>query len=133
MSIRLCGSMPEFKNIVFEEISSAEIERLFNDFFDKNSTFYEIIKSNTPIGFYRIKKITDKYCEISLFINEGDRDKISKNLAIACFNYPFQLGFKKVLISTNLLKMYRFLSNMTKLGVNYLFKSSDFYWFEVKI
>lgn len=123
--------MPEFKNITFDEIPGEEVKTLFPEFFNPHGKFYEIKKAEHPVGFYGVKTIDADTCEISLYLNEGDRDKTSKNMAAACLHYPFQLGFNKVLISTDLLKMYRFLSKMTKLGVNYLFKSSDFYWFEV--
>lgn len=48
-----------------------------------------------------------------------------------CLEFPFLLGFNKIIIRTELEKMNRFLCKLTKYGVNYLFKHDDNYLFEV--
>ena len=118
-------------SIYFDSIDEEYVKKLFPSLFSENSVFFEIISNFIPIGFYGVETITDKVCEISLYLNKKDRYKLTKNIAIKCLNFPFFLGFKKILIHTDLQKMYKFLMKMTKYGVNYLFKHNDIYWFEV--
>jgi hypothetical protein len=118
-------------NIFFDPIESEDVKSFFYDFFHKDGVFFEVISNGLSIGFYGVKIISENFCEISLYIHEKFRDKITKKLALKCFNFPFLLGFTKVLIRTELEKMRRFLLKFKNYGVNYLFNHNDMYLFEV--
>lgn len=116
----------------FDPIENSDVKLFFNEFFHDDGIFFEIISNFISLGFYGIKSITEKVCEISVYFNEKGRWKITKNIALKCLNFPFLLGFDKVLIRTELEKMRRFLSKMYKHGVIYLFQHNRTHWFEVK-
>jgi hypothetical protein len=118
-------------NVLFDPLEEEYVEKFFNDFFHRDSIFFEIISNNIAIGFYGIKTITDKVCEISVYFHDKFRDKITKAVALKCLNFPFLLGFDKIVIRTELQKMKRFLCKLTKYGVKYLFKHNDIDLFEV--
>ncbi len=118
-------------NIFFESIEESQIEKFFNNFTYKNCVFFEIISNEIAIGFYGVRIITEKLCEISLYIYEKYRGKFTKEVTLKCLEFPFLLGFNKIIIKTVLEKMRRFLCKLTKYGVNYLFKHNDTYLFEV--
>jgi len=112
-------------------ISSEEVKTCFPEFYAPQKSFFEINKGYSPIGFFGIKKVSDKIGEISVYFNEGSRREITKGVTIACLKFPFYLGFSKILISTELQKMKRFLKKMEKFGVKYLTEHNDMHWFEV--
>ena len=117
--------------IFFEPIEENQIEKFFNNFTYENCVFFEIISSSIAIGFYGVKNITETVCEISLYIYEKYRGRFTKEVMKKCLEFPFLLGFNKIIIRTDLEKMRRFLCKLTKYGVNYLFKHDDNYLFEV--
>jgi hypothetical protein len=118
-------------NIYFDPIESEYVKNFFYEFFNDNGVFFEIIYSSEYIGFYGIKTITEKVCEISVYFTYTGRWKITKEIVFKCLKFPFSLGFTKVIIRTELKKMTRFLSKLKKYGVNYLFKHNEIDWFEV--
>lgn len=115
----------------FVKVNPEEVRIYFPEFYTSQKDFFEINKEYKPIGFFGIKKVSDKVGEISVYFNEQDRGEITKGIAIACLKFPFTLGFTKILISTELQKMKRFLKKMTKFGVKYLTEHNDMHWFEV--
>jgi hypothetical protein len=117
--------------LFFEQIEDKYIKNVFYDFYCKNFIFFEIISNNIAIGFYGIKTITESVCEISLHIYEKFRGKLTKQITLKCLSFPFSLGFKKIIITTELEKMRRFLCKLAKYGVKYLFKHNNLYLFEV--
>lgn len=117
--------------IFFDPIEPKDVKMFFNEFFNELSVFFEIISNDVAIGFYGVKTITEKVCEISVYFHEKFRNRITKKLALNCLKFPFVLGFEKIIIRTELQKMYRFCSKMTKHGVKYLFKHNDIHFFEV--
>ncbi len=118
-------------NIFFESIEQSQIEKFFNNFSFENCVFFELVSNNISIGFYGVKTITEKICEISLYIYEKYRGKFTKGITKKCLEFPFILGFNKIIIRTESEKMRIFLCKLTKYGVNYLFKHYDNYLFEV--
>lgn len=117
--------------INFLPINPDEVKAGFPEFYDSDKDFYEIIQQDIPIGFYGIKRINSLVCEISVYIHEEHRNKICKITAFSCLRFPFTLGFVRIFISTRLDKMCRFLKRMSKHGVKYVDKCTNFYWFEV--
>lgn len=117
--------------IIFDPIEDSYVRKMFPEFFQKDSIFFEIISNLIPIGFYGVKTISDKVCEISVYILNEFRQKINKSIALKCLSFPFLLGFNKILIRTELEKMYIFLKKMSKYKVNYLFKHNEIHLFEV--
>jgi hypothetical protein len=118
-------------NVFFDPIETEYVEKFFYEFFHKDGVFFEIISYYEEIGFYAIKTVTEKVCEISVYFSEKGRWKITKEVVLKCLKFPFSLGFNKVLIRTELDKMNRFLSKLSKYGVKYLFKHKNIHWFEV--
>jgi hypothetical protein len=117
--------------INFIETSPDEVKSFFPEFYAPNKVFFEIMKDERPIGFYGIKEIGQDSGEISVFINDDSRSEITKKLAKKCLLFPSQLGFKKVMVSTEVKSIERFLRKMEKLGVKYLFENEGLHWFEV--
>ncbi len=117
--------------IFFEYIEEKQIEKFFNNFTYENCVFFEIVSNEISIGFYGIKTLTEKICEISLYIYEKFRGNFTKEVMKKCLEFPFILGFNKIIIRTELEKMKKFLCKLTKYGVSYLFKHNDIYLFEV--
>ena len=117
--------------INFIKVHPIEVKTYFPEFYAPQKDFFEINKDYKPIGFFGIKKVSDKVGEISVYFNEQDRLEITKGIAIACLKFPFSLGFSKILISTELQKMKRFLKKMSQFGVKYLTQHNDMHWFEV--
>jgi len=118
-------------NIVFYPIEPQFVKIFFSEFFHELGVFFEIISNDIAIGFYGIKTITEKVCEISVYIHDKFRKNITKKISLKCLNFPFILGFEKILIRTDLEKIKRFLSKLSKYGVRYLFKHNNIHWFEV--
>ncbi len=118
-------------SIFFESIEENQIEKFFNNFTYENCVFFEIISNENAIGFYGVKTITEKVCEISLYIYEKCRGMFTKEVMNKCLEFPFILGFNKIIIRTEIEKMKKFLCKLTKYGVNYLFKHDKIYLFEV--
>lgn len=118
-------------DIFFESIDESQIEKFFKNFTYENCVFFEIVYNHIAIGFYGVKTITENICEISLYIYEKCRGQFTKEVTKKCLQFPFVLGFKKIIIKTDLEKMRKFLCRLTKYGVNYLFKHDDIYLFEV--
>lgn len=117
--------------IHFESIDEKHIKEVFFNFFYENCVFFEIIYNNVAIGFYGIKSLSEKICEISLYIYEKCRGKFTKEVTLKCLKFPFELGFDKIMIKTELEKMVKFLSKLKKHGVCHLFKHGDINLFEV--
>ena len=118
-------------SVEFLVIKPEEVKMYFPEFYAPKKLFFEINKQGNPIGFFGIKKVGEKVGEISVYFNEQDRREITKGVAISCLKFPSLLGFSKILISTELQKMERFLKKMTKLGVQYLTQHNNTHWFEV--
>ena len=118
--------------IDFIKVNPIEVKTYFPEFYAPQKDFFEINKNYKPIGFFGIKTVSNKIGEISVYFNEQDRKEITKSVAIACLKFPFTLGFSKVLISTELQKMKRFLKKMTKFGVKYLTEHNNMHWFEME-
>lgn len=116
---------------IFAPIDPVIVKNDFNGFYSEGYMYFEIYQNLIPIGIYGVKTLANKVSEISLYLYGEFRKNRTKSLAIECLTFPFKLGFFKVLISTNLDKMVRFLSKMGKLGVKYLTKHKDMHWFEV--
>jgi hypothetical protein len=115
-----------------ELIEPSFVKKCFNTFYGSESDLYfEIMKENVDVGLYRIKKVTNKICEISLYVYNDYRKLITKGLPDICFNFPFSFGYEKVIISTELKKMVRFLKKMSIFGVKYITEHDEIYWFEV--
>lgn len=117
--------------VEFIHLNPNDIFKHFFEFYEPNKEYFEINKEEKPIGFYGIKRVGEKSGEISVYFNEGDRREITKRVAFECLFFPFSLGFEKVLISTKLKKIERFLRKMQKFGIKYLLKNNDFHWFEI--
>lgn len=117
--------------IDFIKVDAEEIKKYFPEFYTDNKEFFEINKDFKPIGFYGIKKLMDGVGEISVYINQKDKKEITKGITVHCLRHPFSLGFKQILISTELNKMKRFLLKMARLGVRYVVEHNNIYWFEV--
>lgn len=120
-----------FVKVIFDQIDSTYVNKFFPKFFHEDGVFFEIISNCMPIGFYGVRNVTDKICEISLYLSKDGGRKATKSVALKCLDFPFLLKFDKIIIRTELHKMHRFLCKMTKYGVKYLFKHNEFYWFEV--
>ena len=95
------------------------------------SYFFNILKNGKNIGYYGIEKVDGTTAEISVYFKEQDRYQINKGIAVLCLRFPFALGFSKILISTELKKMARFLKKMSRFGVKYLTNYNNLEWFEV--
>lgn len=108
----------------------ADCEFLHKESF-KNVSSFSVVHIGKEIGFYEIIHIDDDTCEISLEIEERYKHISGKSVAINCLNFPKKLGYKRVLIWTNLPKMVKFLNKMTKLGVSYMKETNYATWFEV--
>lgn len=118
-------------SIFFDPIEKDYVEKFFFEFFNNDGVFFEIISYYEEIGFYGIKTLTEKVCEISVYFSEKGRWKITKEVVLKCLKFPFSLGFEKILIRTELEKMRRLLSKFSKYGVKYLFNHNKIHWFEV--
>ena len=117
--------------IDFIRVNGKEIRQHFPEFYAPNKLFFEINQGFEPMGIYGIKTVIDSVCEISVYIYEECRRRITKGLALGCLKFPFSLGFEKVLISTELKKMQRFLSKLSKQGVRYVIEHNGTYWYEI--
>lgn len=116
---------------IFAPIDPVIVKKDFNDFYSDGYMYFEIYQNLLPIGIYGLKKLANNVSEISLFAYEEFRTLRTKGLAIKCLTFPFSIGFRKVLISTDLSKMVRFLNKMGKFGVQYLTEHKNMHWFEV--
>lgn len=112
-------------------IENNEVNKFFPEFFAENALFFEIYTREHPVGFYGIKLLTDNIGEVSVFIEDSFRSKITKGLALACLKFPFLLNLKRFLLKTNLISISRFLSKREGKDVKHLFKHENFNWFEV--
>ncbi len=120
--------------VKFLEISPNEVKSCFPWFYSENKLFFEIYKEESPIGFYGVKDVGNNVSEISLYINEDSRFQLTKGIVEKILNFPFNIGFKKTLISTEVSIVEKFLKKIEKLGklgVKYLFKNENLHWFEV--
>lgn len=118
-------------SVFFEQIEPELIERFFYNFFQEAGIFFEIISDDIPIGFYGIRVITDKICEISTYSKKIGGFKITKEMLLKCLKFPFLLNFEKVFIRAERKKMKDILCRLKKHNVNYLFEHKDMYFFEV--
>lgn len=121
-------------DINFVEISPEEVKSCFPWFYSDDKIFFEVMQDSIPIGFYGIKDLGNDVGEISVYVNEDSRDKITKKVTEGWLTFPSKLGFSKILASTELEGVERFLKKMEKLGkfgVKYLFKNDNLHWFEV--
>lgn len=81
--------------------------------------YYFIIKKGIKVGIYCIMKITDEICEIALEIFEKSRYKVISRQTI-CFliDFPFSLGFKKVITWTQMDSWIKLLNKFKYYGIN---------------
>jgi hypothetical protein len=117
--------------VKFIDTPPEEVKACFPEFYASKKVFFEIVKEPDSLGFYGIKDIGNDVGEISVYFSESGRRKITKNVAFECLKFPSRLGFKKVLISTKVRSIERFLKKMSKIGISYLFQNEDLHWFEV--
>lgn len=120
--------------VKFIEISPSEIKKFFPEFHSEDKVFFEIFKNENPVGLYGIKDIGSDIGEISLYMHVGFRFEMTKKIINKILTFPSELGFKKILISTDLESVERFLRKIEKLGkmdVKYLFENEGLHWFEV--
>ncbi len=118
-------------DIKFIDISPLEVKACFPYFYDPQRVFFEIFKESKTIALYAIKDISEGICEISLYVHEDSRREITKKVVLECLSFPFRLGFKKIMISTDLKSVETLLKKMEKIGVKYLFEHENMHWFEV--
>ncbi len=65
---------------------------------EKGVEYFFIIKNGIRAGIYAVIKITDDICEIALTIFKKSRyTVISRNSICFFIDFPFSLGFKKVI------------------------------------
>lgn len=65
---------------------------------EKGIEYFFIIKNGIRAGIYAVIKITDDMCEVALTIFKKSRYKvISRNSICFLIDFPFSLGFKKVI------------------------------------
>lgn len=117
--------------VFFDPVEPELIKSLFYGFFQEAGIFFEMISDDVPIGFYGIRAITDKVCEISVYSKKIGGFKITKELVLKCLKFPFLLDFEKVFLRAERKKMKMLLCNFKKHGVHYLFEHKDMYFFEV--
>lgn len=105
--------------INFVELHSSEIKEHFPSFYHNDDAYFEINKSNDPIGVISIRSLTFRdTCNFGVYMYE--KHKLTKNIITEAFKIPFDLGFKKILFTTTNKTVSTFLDYMGKHGINYL-------------
>ena len=108
------------------EINPLDVQRVFPSFYHENSQFFMIAYETCEVGIYGIKTIDPKVCEISLCIFEEYRFKLPYKTGLKLLlNFPFSLGFVRILISTQEKSMITLLRQCQSLGVEFIGYDKD--------
>jgi hypothetical protein len=121
------------------EVSPLEVQSGFPAFFHQNSRFFLLNHEDQEVGIVGVKFIDSQTCELSLCIFKDYRFKIPyKKTLKLLLNYPYTLGFAKILIATREQSVETLLMQCQRLGVKFLgiFKDRDNHppkvWFEAE-
>jgi len=117
------------------EINPRDVQRVFPSFYHENSQFFMIAYETCEVGIYGIKTIEPKVCEISLCIFEEYRYKLPYKTGLKLLlNFPFTIGFARILISTGEKSISTLLRQCQALGVEYRGYDRDTgkVWFNVE-
>ena len=116
------------------EINSDDVQRAFPSFYHKDSQFFMVTYQDHEVGICGIKTIDPKTCEISLCIFEDYRFKLLYKTGLKLLlNFPFSLGFVRMLISTQEKSIITLLRQCQSLGVEFIGYDKDNYqkvWFK---
>ena len=108
------------------EINPLDVQRVFPSFYHADSQFFMIIHDACEVGIYGIKTIAPTVCEISLCIFEDYRFKLPYKTGLKLLlNFPFSLGFVRILISTQEKSMITLLRQCQSLGVEFIGYDKD--------
>jgi len=108
------------------EINPLDVQRVFPSFYHADSQFFMIIHDACEVGIYGIKTIDEAVCEISLCIFEEYRFKLPYKTGLKLLlNFPFSLGFVRILISTQEKSMITLLRQCRSLGVEFIGYDKD--------
>jgi hypothetical protein len=117
------------------EINPLDVQRVFPSFYHKDSQFFMISYETCEVGIYGVKTLDKDVCEISLCIFEDYRYKLPYKTGLKLLlNFPFTLGFAKILMSTVEKSIITLLRQCQSLGVEYVGYDSNTYkvWFKVE-
>jgi len=117
------------------EINPRDVQRVFPSFYHQDSRFFMIAYKDRDVGIYGVKSLDKDVCEISLCIFEEYRYKLPYKTGLKLvLNYPFTIGFAKILISTVEKSIITLLRQCRSLGVEYIGYDSNTgkVWFKVE-
>ena len=113
------------------EINPFHVKKAFPVFFHKNASFFMLEHQGKEVGIYGVKRIDSNVCEISVCIFEDYRYKIPyKTTTKLLLEYPFSLGFVKIILSTKEKSIETLLRSCKRLGVKVLGVIKDKVFFE---
>jgi len=102
--------------------------------------YFLILKNDWKVGLFAIEEIEDGVAEMSLTIFKEHRFNILfKETLLKIINFPFSLGFKKVIGWTKRRSWIKLLNSLKDEGINMLdFKpihdlDEDKFWYEKKV
>ena len=103
----------------FAEFPGSLVKEHFPSFYHRDDTYFEIIKGAQAIGFISIRPfIAEGACNFGVFMT--DKYRLTKNIVLEGFNFPFELGFKTVFIASGNQIVTNFLDYMKKFGIHYI-------------
>lgn len=92
--------------------------------------FFEICTKDGVIGFLGIREVLNKSsCEIEVFVFKIYRNNITKGIVLNVLDFPKELGFSKIIMTTSKKSVYNLLKSMGRYKVEYLFrhKNKDYF------
>ncbi len=101
----------------FTEIDGQEVKDSFPEFYHEAGRFFEIIHKEQPIGFVGVRPLSDKGCEIEVFIFSHYRNALTKGIVLGTLDFPKSLGFQRCWITTARKTLVKLFNSMKKYSI----------------
>ena len=108
-------------------ISSEIVKSSAPSFYHKDGIFYALSLNTKNVGLLGIKKLTKENAELELLIFKESRHQVlSKEKLSQLLAFPFNQGFKRVIIGTELKSLERLCRSFE---MDFIFKHKKKSWF----
>ncbi len=104
--------------MILKSISIDDFQRRFPQFYHENTQYFMVMKDDHEAGIYGIIKRDQNVCEVSITIFKEFRYKVlSKKTILYLTDFPFSLGFDKVITWSCNKGWIKVLTSLKKYGI----------------
>lgn len=104
--------------MILKSISDEDFYKRFPEFYHQNTQYFMVMKDNQEAGIYGIITLDQNVCEVAITIFKEFRYKVlSKKTILYLTDFPFSLGFDKVITWSCNKGWIKVLTSLKKYGI----------------